>query len=488
MAFSAVTERGSATEKLSDTSHVLSPSAALAVNRWVVFYAVTDNTPTTSGASTEHSVSDTDGHTWTKLFERTMATAAAEDGVTHSAWLTKVTSEIGTGDSFTLTLATARIAKVLMVFEFQAGTSVQKASGGEAFQEANTGTPSVTISSLPSIEYLFLGFMGRENNSVAWNEDADYTNVFASEGVATSGAAATSNVGGFIGSRIATLTGDTFNPTISAADVAVSLVALEEVAGGTPATVTPGVIARSFTVPAVIVKGSAVTTPGTVARSLVIPAVAVKGSAVATPATIARSFILDAVTVKGSAVVTPTVIARAFGLDAVTVKGSAVVTPSTIIRVFTLPPVTAFGGGAGLVSPAVIATIMTLPGVTVIGSAVVTPSTIAQAFSLGAVTVKGSAVVNPSTIVRLFVIPQATAVGGAGATVTPSVIAILLTMPAVTIKGSAVVTPGVIPLSVVFPELSHVGAPSFWDYDPAGYTLNPAAYVPVLKDDDPPWD
>lgn len=235
MAFSAVTERGSFTEKVVGTTTVaVSPSAALTVGKIVFVLAITDCTTLVDGASTDHSaLVDTDGHTWNKVYERTSSSGVSLDGPTHSLWWTKVTSEIGVADVITLT-TTATTAKLLMVWEATvgAGNTVAVATGGTAFQETVTNTAvSVTLAGLPSKEYLLLGISSREGEIVTWTEDADYTNVFAAEGITTGvGGAAISNVTGNVGYRIATLTGDTFAATAPEnLDNANALIAFEEV-------------------------------------------------------------------------------------------------------------------------------------------------------------------------------------------------------------------------------------------------------------------
>lgn len=246
MAFSAVTERGSATERALDGSIAASPLANITVGKIAFVYAVADNIATTTGASTDMSIADTDGHTWIKAFERTYApTAAAEVGATHALWFTLVSTQIDTTDAITLTLSTNAVAKVLMVFECTiTGSTVQVADDGiaSAFQESTTATPSVATSGMTSQEYLHIGAMAVEDETLTWTEDADYTNVFASEGVSSGPAGgAASNVTGFLGYRIATLTGDTFAPSYGASrDIAIALVAFEEVAGGTTFFITPG--------------------------------------------------------------------------------------------------------------------------------------------------------------------------------------------------------------------------------------------------------
>lgn len=259
MTISAVTERGSGFDKTTDTTHAISPSAAITVGKIAWCYCITDNTTLVTGASTDHtSVTDTDGHTWTKVFERNQSSAGGvNDGTTHSLWFTKVTSEIGTGDSVTLTIGTARPVKLLLLFEntVTAGSTVQLAASGAAFEEANSATVSVTLAGLPSKEYLFLGCVAREEIDITWTEDADYTNVFASEGVASSGGGSATNQTGFLGHRIATLTGDTFAPTLAGVGSrAAALVAIEEVASAqtltgalfaSTATFSVGVLSQS---------------------------------------------------------------------------------------------------------------------------------------------------------------------------------------------------------------------------------------------------
>lgn len=267
MAFSAVTERGSATNKsVGGTTIAVSPTANLTVGKIVFAYGVVDNTATASGASTNHtSVTDTDGHTWNKVFERTMSSGVAADGVTHSLWWTKVATQIDTTDSITLTIGTGRTAKALLIFEVTiTASTIQVADDGTAFafQEANTSAPSVSTSGMTSQEYLHIGCMAVEEEVTTWNEDASYTNVFAAEGI-TSGPAGgnDTNVVGFLGSRIATLTGDTFNPTFAAArDMAVAVVAFEEVTGGV--TLSGTLFTKAPTFPTGVVTPGAVTLSG----------------------------------------------------------------------------------------------------------------------------------------------------------------------------------------------------------------------------------
>lgn len=237
MTISAVVERGSAISATSSTTVGGSPTANIVVGRYAFCLCVTDNTSTPNGASTDHtSVTDTDGHTWIKLYEYTHGRGVIAAGSTQSLWMTKVTTQIDTSDTITLTMGTARVAKVICFAECQitTGSTLQLAAIGvsshQLFGQAAT-TVSAVVSGLISKPYLLIGCLGAEGGNPSWTEDADYTNVMASEGV-TNGGTGLINVCAYWGTRIATLTGDTFAPALaSGADMVGSLVALEEVQG-----------------------------------------------------------------------------------------------------------------------------------------------------------------------------------------------------------------------------------------------------------------
>lgn len=210
MAISAPTARGTIGERVSDASHAISPDAAITVGKIACLTVIADNLQTTDGASTDHSVADTDGHVWTNIFEETESSGGASDGLTVSLWMTKVTSEIGTGDSVTLTLTGAVLCKALAIWEFTvgAGNTFAVESVAHSHTASGGGTETVTLSGLPSKEYIFCGSFGGENETVA-TMDADYTTMGAARS-STLGSADT-NVTVHAGARILTGTGDTFN-------------------------------------------------------------------------------------------------------------------------------------------------------------------------------------------------------------------------------------------------------------------------------------
>lgn len=225
---SAPTIRHALGERVSDTSIAFSPAAAITVGKIACLSAITDNAPTSDGPSTQHAVTDTDGHVWTLICEETETDGAADDGCTISLWMAKVTSEIGTGDSVTLTLDDARLSKAVQLWEFTVGAGNTFAFETPAIDHAGTGA---TLASLPEREYLFVGMAGGEGEDLLGTEDSDYTTLDVT--ISSTTGVADTNVALLTATRIATLTGDFYNPTgynwTNPMDI---LVAVYEVASG----------------------------------------------------------------------------------------------------------------------------------------------------------------------------------------------------------------------------------------------------------------
>lgn len=205
MAFSAITTRGSATEKVSDTSISLNPSANLTVGKVVIVQCATDNdsTAVSDGASTRHSLSDSKGNTWTKISERTDSDGAAADGVTISLWRTVITTQINTTDTITLTCSSAVTNKIISCFEATVGTK-----STIAVEQVGVGQSAISasVSSLPSREYLLVGFGGSEGNDNAKTPGTNYTERFD---LRTGSGTASTEICTHVVTRIATLTSDT---------------------------------------------------------------------------------------------------------------------------------------------------------------------------------------------------------------------------------------------------------------------------------------
>lgn len=205
MAFSAITARGSATEKTSDTSLSMSPSANLTVNKLVIVHCATDNNSdnVADEPSESHSLSDSQGNIWRKVTEYTDSDGAAADGVTSSLWYTIVTTQIGTGNTITLTTASAVTNKIISCFE------VTRSDTSKSIGVAQVGVThgiTATIGTLASREYLLVGAGASEGNDDAKTPDADYTERFD---LRTGSGTASTEICTHVVTRIATLTDDT---------------------------------------------------------------------------------------------------------------------------------------------------------------------------------------------------------------------------------------------------------------------------------------
>lgn len=265
MAFSAVTHRGFGFEKLSDLTWVISPASNIVVGKIAFVHAVTDNTATTSGATTTHTsiVDNADGNAWAKVYERTApGTPAAGTGTTHSLWWKKIATQIGTGNTITLTVTANAAAKSINVFEATiTGSTIQLADDGtpEGFQEGSATSASVATSGMTSQEYLHIGCLARESDTTTYTADADYTNLTSPAGQVTTGGGAATNQGSFVATRIATLTGDTWAVSwTGTTDIAAALVAFEEVVGDQPLTGALFTSAPTFFTGAIVPSGELV--------------------------------------------------------------------------------------------------------------------------------------------------------------------------------------------------------------------------------------
>src|SRR3990167_4652154 len=106
--------RGNAQEKVADTSLALTvANATIPAGSLVFFRAVTDNYSTTTEETINHSVSDSQGNTWTRIKEHTYSPIGnAADGVTVSLWYSILSTGLTSGsDTVTLTTGSNATAK-----------------------------------------------------------------------------------------------------------------------------------------------------------------------------------------------------------------------------------------------------------------------------------------------------------------------------------------------------------------------------------------
>ena len=207
-AISSVTFSGSAVSDASSTTVTVTPAANLTAGKLVVVASMSDNNDTADGATTFHSISDSKSNTWTRVSEYTETDGAADDGSTVSIFATKITTQIDTTDTITLTLGTAKTDKIITVTEATLG-----AGTGWVIEQVGVGQAAISasVSSLPSREYFLFSAGASEGEDVTKTADADYSEQFDSRTSSTG--ALDINIAGHVQTRVATLTTDTVTST-----------------------------------------------------------------------------------------------------------------------------------------------------------------------------------------------------------------------------------------------------------------------------------
>lgn len=232
MAWGGGTGIGGANNKTAGTAVAMNPTAAVAVGAILVVQCVSDNSGTASALTTNHAVTDNVGNVYTRLKEQTFSAGVAADGVTTSAWVTRVTAALATTDTITLTCPAGVAAKAIgaATWTVAAGKTWSKVADTSATGAASATGPSVSLSGLANAQHLFIAVDGVERPTTdVWTQDADYGAAKANRG--TSGGVADTNVWGHQSGLIATqTTAPAYTPTIgTAGDWASVLIALDEV-------------------------------------------------------------------------------------------------------------------------------------------------------------------------------------------------------------------------------------------------------------------
>jgi hypothetical protein len=222
---------GSAGNESSSTSIVVAITVQLDANNVGVMVVSSDNLATSAGDTNDHtSVSDSQSQSWTKLGETTQTGGAAADGVTVSVWQRRTGVNLTTSDTVTVNFSAAVVAKCARIYEFTVGNDLQLAGTVQTAQNTGNGYTSVSISGLPSKEYLFFRGLGKESAS---NTEITPTTNYTVIGTVRSGNNSTNSVFSRGEWRVVTATGETSNPTHTiSADSASVFVALEEATGG----------------------------------------------------------------------------------------------------------------------------------------------------------------------------------------------------------------------------------------------------------------
>jgi len=214
---------------------------AVSAGNLLVLIVGKDNAATADGNTNEFtSVTDTKGNTWTKAREFCNAQGAANAGVTVAVFYSVLTTALVVGvDVITVNFSDARTAKAFTTqrFSIGAGSTVQVA--GTPVDLANDGADpgSMTISGLPSAEYLFVRGLAHENPTATLTKTTGYSGFSGLAG--TSGGSGVTNIAVNGEFRILTGTGDTSDPTWTADDTASVFIAFKEVPPAVEAVFLP---------------------------------------------------------------------------------------------------------------------------------------------------------------------------------------------------------------------------------------------------------
>jgi hypothetical protein len=218
MPFASVDLRGTASNKSSGTTISLTPTATIPVGALVVVEVAADNVGTSNAAdTTEHGIASSPGQTWTKLREMSRGAGSAAAGVVTSLWATVVTTALTTSDSITLTISSARTAKVIAARAFTFSNFWSANLSGVVTgtpTHGNSASPSVSTSSLSSGTWLLLGVVGRERPDGDTHGSVTDWTMRTKRG--TTGSTAATNVSFVRGDRVLNPGSgvQTFNPTI----------------------------------------------------------------------------------------------------------------------------------------------------------------------------------------------------------------------------------------------------------------------------------
>lgn len=216
--------RGTAGDRTSDTTISMNPSANLNVGVIVIVLCASDNAASADGETSEHTVADSKSNKWHKIREHCSAGGAGAAGVTGSVWACKVTVQILTTDTITLTTSANQTAKCLQAIEVSSTAGAWDCIDVQV--DAGTdNSPTAASLTIKSAAVLALGCVFSESSDTAISaEDSDYTSRQWVRSGSSGGS--TGNVCCGIATRIATLTGDTYAPTLTTSTNHVGMVVL----------------------------------------------------------------------------------------------------------------------------------------------------------------------------------------------------------------------------------------------------------------------
>jgi hypothetical protein len=232
MAFGTTVNRGTKAETTSGATIVLNPTGTIAAGSIADCVVAFDNLVNADQESTNCTVSDSVGNSWTRQKEYTNGSAGAGLGVGMAHYRSKITTPITATDTITAQLSAAVVARAMGVAEtpIAGGNTVQVAGQDNAALNTTSTAPSGAISGLPSKEYFFSWAYGGETSTTTGTA-TNYTKVFsvtANTGVSDDSVTAQLFV------RVLTGTGDSITGANfgTTRDKVLWYAASEEVAGG----------------------------------------------------------------------------------------------------------------------------------------------------------------------------------------------------------------------------------------------------------------
>lgn len=223
MTITALGSIGDAASGTSGTSLVITTTAAAAVGNLVLLVVGKDNTSTGDSVTNEvTTVEDSGGNGWWKIAEYCNGQGGAAAGAVVSVWACLVGAQIASAGTITITMdtTTAKAAGAYKYSLSQGYTVIQAGTTQNDAADAADYT-SLSVSGLPSAQYLFFRAAGGESSAQSQNTTS-WTNIVSK--------AQGASMFAYAEHHITTATSDTSNPGGSspACDHASVMFALQE--------------------------------------------------------------------------------------------------------------------------------------------------------------------------------------------------------------------------------------------------------------------
>ena len=230
MAFTSNVSLGTANSTAASTTLALTTTSIAEVGKLVVLIIAADNTSTVNTGSGNEitTISDTAGNAYVKLREFVNSQGAAAAGVTVSLWIARITTELASASTITITLGASRVSKCVSAHKFSVDSGfTYENMGGADLENDAADLGAISLAGLPNREYLYIRASAQETNATTQTETLGYTLFTAA--TASTGVVATSVATSGSEFKIVTSGNQTSDSTASPVDSASVFVALREV-------------------------------------------------------------------------------------------------------------------------------------------------------------------------------------------------------------------------------------------------------------------